>query len=407
MKKLVIIPGACHSLGGTLVTLSLLIEGFRRGNAQEQLCVLVRSNSLMEKYLKEAGLDFCVKIIPADGEDQGQFLERAFAWVSQQPSDWPLLLDNCVWRSFLPIILRATWKLRLQNRSVYHFCHDLALSHNLLGYLARKFTFACLAPRVICNSHFTASHVRSIMPDIRGILYQPVDTEKFNSHSIFNPPPVELERIINSGCRIILTPSRISQPGMVNDKNLRALIPVLAHLKATGHNYHSVIIGEDNSSDRINSRTLLESAKEFGVSDRFTILPPSFAIENYYKYADIVLTLAPREPFGRIVVEAIACGVPVVGSETGGIGEILRHFAPEWIVDPNNPTAAAKAIIDITNNPNTPELLNKARNWVETYCNLTAYAQGMMTITGLTPPPLNDIKLSEAGSAHGNFRKRL
>jgi hypothetical protein len=137
MKKLVIIPGACHSLGGTLVTLSLLIEGFRRCGAQEQLCVLVRSNSLMEKYLKEAGLDFCVKIIPADGEDQGQFLERAFAWVSQQAKDWSLLLDNCVWRDFMPIILRATWKLRLQNRPVYHFCHDLALSHNPLGYLAR------------------------------------------------------------------------------------------------------------------------------------------------------------------------------------------------------------------------------------------------------------------------------
>ncbi len=384
MKKLVIIPGACHSLGGTLVTLSLLIEGFRRCDAQEQLYVLVRSNSLMEKYLKEAGLDFCVKIIPADVEDQGQFLERAFTWVSQQLSDWPLLLDNCVWRDFMPIILRATWKLRLQNRPVYHFCHDLALSHNPLGYLARKFTFACLAPRVICNSHFTASHVRSIMPDIRGILYQPVDT-KFNSHSISNPPPVELENIINSGRRIILTPSRISQPGMVNDKNLRALIPMLAHLKAIGHNYHSVVVGEDNSSNRVNSRTLLKTAQELGVGDRFTILPPSYAIENYYKYANIVVTLAPREPFGRIVVEAIACGVPVVGSQTGGIGETLRHFAPEWIVDPNNPQAAAETIIRITSDPNTANILTQGQNWIKTHCSIETYTEKLMDITGLIP----------------------
>ncbi|MFH7027942.1 MAG: glycosyltransferase [Heteroscytonema crispum UTEX LB 1556] len=223
------------------------------------------------------------------------------------------------------------------------------------------------------------------MPDIRGILYQPVDIEKLNSHPISNPPPVELERIINSGCRIILTPSRISQPGMVNDKNLRALIPVLAHLKAINHNYHSVVIGEDNSSDRINSRTLLESAEEFGVGDRFTILPPSFAIEDYYKYADIVVTLAPREPFGRIVVEAIACGVPVVGSQTGGIGEILSHFAPEWTVDPNNPQATAQTIVRIASDRNTANVLTQGKHWIKTHCSIETYTEKILDITGLIP----------------------
>lgn len=393
MKKLVIIPGACHSLGGTLVTLSLLIEGFRRCGRQEELCVLVRSNSLMEEYLKQAGLNFCVQIIPADGEDQGQFLKRAFAWVSQQPRDWPLMLDNCVWRDFMPILLRAAWKLRLQRRPVYHFCHDLALSHNPLGYLARKLTFGCLAPRVICNSYFTASHVRSIMPNLKGILYQPVDTDKFNSLKAILPPP-ELQKIINSGCRIILTPSRISQPGMVNDKNIRALIPLLAHLVANGHNYHCVVIGEDNSIGQINSRILLEKAKQFGVGDKFTILPPSFAIENYYKYVDIVVTLAPREPFGRVVVEAIACGVPVVGSQTGGIGEILRHFAPQWTVDPNNPQAAAQAVIQIARASDTVNVLAQGQNWIKTHCSIENYTRQMMEITDFTSTSLqfNDAK---------------
>jgi glycosyltransferase involved in cell wall biosynthesis len=226
------------------------------------------------------------------------------------------------------------------------------------------------------------------MPDIRGILYQPVDTEKFNSHPACDPPPVELEKILNSGCRIILTPSRISEPGIVNDKNLRALIPLLAHLVASGHNYHSVVIGEDNSTDRINSRILLESAEQFGVSDRFTILPPSFAIENYYKYADVVVTLAPKEPFGRIVVEAIACGVPVVGSQTGGIGEILRHFAPEWTVDPNNPQAAAQAIVRIASDRNTANVITQGKNWIKTHCSIENYARRMMKITNLIPNSL-------------------
>mgnify|MGYP001795863410 CR=1 FL=1 len=89
------------------------------------------------------------------------------------------------------------------------------------------------------------------MPDIRGILYQPVDLEKFNAQSVNSTPPDNLQSIINSGARIMLTPSRISKPGMVNDKNLRALIPVLAQLKAMGENYHGIVIGEDQSPEKV------------------------------------------------------------------------------------------------------------------------------------------------------------
>ncbi|MEB3179644.1 MAG: glycosyltransferase family 4 protein [Nostocaceae cyanobacterium] len=389
LQKLVVIPGATHSLGGTLVSLALLIEGFKRLGATEKICVLVPADSFMQKYLQSAGLDFCLKIIPAEPEHQAQFLERALSWVNQQPRNYSVLLDNCVWRSFMPILLRAAINLRLQNRPVYHFCHDLALSHNICGYFARKLTFAYLAPRVICNSHFTASHVRSIMPDIRGILYQPVDTKKFNSCPPTNLPPEDLKPILASGSRIILTPSRITEPGMVNDKNLRSLIPVLADLVRSGHNYHWVVIGEDNSPNRIRSQTLIETANNYGVGDKFTILSPTFAIENYYKYADVVVTLAPREPFGRVVVEAIACGVPVIGSQTGGIGEILNHFAPEWTVDPNNPEAVAQTIVRVAEDPNTCNVLKQGQTWVENNCSIEEYTARLMAITGVIPiaPP--------------------
>jgi glycosyltransferase involved in cell wall biosynthesis len=114
-------------------------------------------------------------------------------------------------------------------------------------------------------------------------------------------------------------------------------------------------------------------------------LPPSFAIEQYYKYADVMVTLAPREPFGRVVVEAIACGVPVVGSQTGGIGEILHHFAPEWTVDPNDPVAVAEAIVRITADPNTPNILAQGKSWVKTQCSVESYARRIMEITGIAP----------------------
>lgn len=382
MRKLLILPGACDALGGTLVTLSLLIKGFENCGASESLCALVQSGSVMEKYLKEAGQGNYLHIIQA--KTKAQFLKQALRWVNEQPKDWPLLLDNCVERALLPTLTLAAPILRLSGRAVYHFCHDLALSYNYLGYLARKIAFTCLAPKVICNSKFTARHIAHLMSDIKGILYQPVDTERFYSQ-VSGDPPVELRSIIRSGSRIILTPSRIKETGVVNDKNLPALIPVLVHLKAMGHSYHAVVIGEDKSPEQTHTRALIESAEAAGVGDCFTILPPTFAIENYYKYADVVITLAPREPFGRIVVEAIACGVPVVGSSTGGIGEILRHFAPQWTVAPNEPIAAAETIIRVAADPNTHNVLTQGMKWVRDQCSVEEYTRSIIQITNLAP----------------------
>lgn len=389
MRKLIVLqaPEFHNALGGTTVSLSLMIKGFTQCNAIEQLCVPVLAGSLLEQYLRQAGQAACMQLIQV--QDQ-QFMKSALQWISAQPHDWPLLLESCVSRRVLLGMALAAPALRLSGRPVYHFFHDLASSYNPLGTLLRKFIFTCLSPGAICNSQFTARHIRSsLIPDIRGILYQPVDVEQFSNRPPAGSPPAELEPILRSGARVMLTPSRISQPEKVNDKNLRGLIPVLAQLKASGHDYHGVVIGQDFSPNQVRTRALLELAEHLGVADRFTVLPPTFAIQDYYKYADVVVTLAPREPFGRVVVEAIACNVPVIGSQTGGIGETLGYFAPEWAVDPTDPIAAAEAIVRTATDPKTPSILASGRRWVEAECNPADYAHKIIEITGLTSTNLS------------------
>ncbi|MBC8122371.1 MAG: glycosyltransferase family 4 protein [Gemmatimonadaceae bacterium] len=380
MHKLCIVPGSHHSLGGALVTLALLATGFKRCGESGRLCIVVWADSFTEKYLREAGHGDCLQVIKARSELG--FAARALGWVTGQSRDIPLLLDNWTKRELMPVIAAAAPILRLSGRPVYHFCHDLGISENLLGKLGRKFAFGCLSPGVLCNSNFTAGYVRTLMADIRGVLYQPVGTVCGN---VATAPPVGIEPLLHSGARVMLTPARISAEGAKapNDKNLRALVAVVERLKAAGHHYHAVIVGQDRSPGQVQTRMLLEKAAHLGVSNRFTILPPTFAIEEYYQYAHVMVTLAPREPFGRTVVEAIACGVPVVGSHSGGIGEILGHFAPEWRVAPEDPAAAAQAIVRIATDPQTPSILARGQTWVATHCSTTAYARQLMEITGL------------------------
>jgi glycosyltransferase involved in cell wall biosynthesis len=367
------------------------MKGFQQCGATEQLCVLVQSGTLMEEYISQAGQASCMQLIQA--QSSRQFVKRALGWVSEQPQDWPLLMECCDARQVLPTVALAAPALRLSGRPVYHFFRDLARSYNPFGNLVRKLTFACLSPEAICNSQFTAQHIQnSLVPEIRAILHPPIDMQFFNARPDSGSPPASLEPILRSGARVMLTVSRITEPGKVNDKNLGSQIPVLAQLKSTGHHYHGVIIGQDSSPGQSLTRALLEQADRLGVADRFTVLPPTFAIRDYYRYADILVTLAPREPFGRTVVEAIACGVPVVGSKTGGIGEILHNFAPEWTVDPHDPVAAAEAIVRIAADPNTPNILAQGKRWIENHCGIVDYARKMMEITGLNSSSASQVQ---------------
>ena len=384
MEKLIILPSWCESLGGMTVSLSMTLSGFDKLQSLERVIVLVKANSVLESYLQHQGQGACLQPIAADSGTQ--FYERALNWVAQQPRDYPLLIENCTTLYLLPILARKIPQLRLSRRPVYHCFRDAAYSYNLGGNLLRKLIFTSLAPGAICNSQFTSEKVaKNLGLKIKGILYPPLDREKFSVRSIKSEAPSELNPILASGAKIMLTPTRISKPGQINDKNLRGLILVLAKLKKLGADYHSVIIGQDNSPEQINSKNLLKLAEELEVSERLTILPASFSISDYYQHADVVVTLAPREPFGRTVVEAISSGVPVVGSCTGGIGEILSNFAPHWKVNPEDPQAVAQTIIGLEQNyhAQTTQALLKGQEWIEINCNPQKYARKLAKIVDL------------------------
>ncbi|PSF38676.1 group 1 glycosyl transferase [Aphanothece hegewaldii CCALA 016] len=380
MRKLIIIPN-CGAIGGVTVSLSQIIQGFQQLGLSEQLCVLVIAGSEMEKYLQQARQSACITSLSVQSREE--FCRRALRWATKQPRNWPLLLENWTASATLSAIFMITPILRLSGRTVYHTFHDPACSTHWYGTIARKFIYTCLSPVAICNSQFTARNVcPRLLSEVKNILYQPVAIDK-QQRRFLGEPPEPLKPILRDGASIMLTPSRISQPEQFNDKNLRGLIPVLAELKASGHHYHSVVIGRDYSANGIQTQRLLEQASHFGVADRFTVLPPTFSIQDYYNYADVVVTLAPREPFGRTVIEAIASGVPVIGSQTGGIGEILNHFAPQWTVAPDDPVATAAAIVQLKNDPITSTLLAQGQRWVEEQCNPVQYARRLIEITEL------------------------
>src|SRR5262249_20268227 len=54
------------------------------------------------------------------------------------------------------------------------------------------------------------------------------------------------------------------------------------------------------------------------------------------------------DPLPTTLIEALACGVPAVASDTGGIPEIVEHRRTGLLVPPQDPARAAAAIAELT-----------------------------------------------------------
>jgi len=66
-------------------------------------------------------------------------------------------------------------------------------------------------------------------------------------------------------------------------------------------------------------------AEELGVQNRISFLGNRIAVHRVLPLADLLLLPSTVESFGLVALEAMACGVPVVGYDGGGLPEVVRH----------------------------------------------------------------------------------
>jgi glycosyltransferase involved in cell wall biosynthesis len=77
-----------------------------------------------------------------------------------------------------------------------------------------------------------------------------------------------------------------------------------------------------------------------------------------YQDADVLALLSRYEGFGLPVLEAMACGTPVVCSNAASLPEVAGAAA--WLVSPDDLNAAATALQDVLTNPATAARLRAA-----------------------------------------------
>lgn len=161
-----------------------------------------------------------------------------------------------------------------------------------------------------------------LLPERITVIHRGVDPAQFPYG--YQPPEGWQESFrdahdLSSESRLVTLPGRISR-----GKGHRHLIEVLPELPDD-----TVAVFAGGGSERQRDR-LMQQARKLGVERRLLWTGHRQDIRDIMAISAVVVALGDKpESFGRVVVEALALGRPVVGFDHGGVGEILAEIYPD------------------------------------------------------------------------------
>lgn len=170
------------------------------------------------------------------------------------------------------------------------------------------------------------------------VLPMPVDTQKFIR-----------QRLMSADEKALLCVARFTK-----QKGLDYLIHAIKMLFDKGFDFKTKIIG--GGPERVN---LERKIQELDLSEKIFLLDSMTQekLFSHYQECDLFVLPSIEEGFGLVLVEAQLCGRPVIGTNSGGIPDIIEDNVTGLLVKPQDPVDLAKAIEEILVDPELGEKL--------------------------------------------------
>ena len=281
------------------------------------------------------------------------------------------------------LIVAAVLAFLLRKRFCFHL-HDIlstdhfsAINRRLIVSLANR------TEAVVVNSRATAEAFRSNggKKDLIRVIPNGFETSRFC------PPLGKQSSALPSGVPSGDFPVVGLFGRITRWKGQDVLIKALADLPGV----HGLIVGEAlfTTEDRIFREEIRHLATDLGVADRIhfvgfcrDIVPLLFRIDL------VVHCSTSPEPFGRVIVEAMLAGRPVVAAKAGGALEIVKDRETGLLVEPSDSHALAGAIHELLENPQLAATLGESakRDAEERFRLEGVFKQWKQCITEVTQP---------------------
>lgn len=143
-------------------------------------------------------------------------------------------------------------------------------------------------------------------------------------------------------------PQLVSVARLVRCKGIQDLLIALARLHDLGLRFNLRIVGEGPYRPELERLTA-----QLGLNDRviFQGFVTHEDLPAIYQRADVFVLPSHTESFGQAFAEAMASGLPIIGTTAGGIPEVVGRHQAEWLVEPGNIDALAGKLWELLRAP--------------------------------------------------------
>ncbi len=138
----------------------------------------------------------------------------------------------------------------------------------------------------------------------------------------------------------------LTLPGRITGwKGGELFLQVLAELKKQGIPVHGWFAGGTHAKRTKFLEELQQQASDLGLTEDISFLGQRSDLKDIMAVSDVVLSLSTKEEaFGRVSLEALRLGKPVLGFDHGGVAEQLSTLFPEGAVPPEDLNATVSKL---------------------------------------------------------------
>lgn len=226
--------------------------------------------------------------------------------------------------------------------------------------------------KLVANSHITASYIRSWVPtELLTVVPNGIDISRFVARTAPRGTRPFVVAMVAS-----LT-SRWKKHSVFIEAASRVSPEVPAEFRIYGHDpSHAGATPGDAYTDELHAL-----ARARGVANRLKWQGYVADQARIMSEIDVLVHPATAESFGRIVVEAMAAGVPVIGVRSGGVAEIVEHGSSGLLAEPDDADQIARYIEQVCQDPKLySQLAIEGRMRADREYSLTSCAQRIQGI---------------------------